>query len=232
MVKDHLPDVNPERIVLDFESAAIQAFKNGFPRAQVSLCQFHFSQSLNRKLNNVGKKWAYENDEQFNILIKCINSLSYVPVGDVIENFHMLCEKFDEDDDAVSQFLSYVETTYIHGQRRRNGTYKDPLFRIQLWDHFEDGLNCLEKTTNCVEGYHNALQNTFRCDHPSMPDFLSGIKKDINIHKFNLRKVLMGEIEPQNRKYQLVAQNLAAAVGSYHTTEDKYDYLRRVAHQQ
>ena len=39
-------------------------------------------------------------------------------------------------------------------------------------------------------------------------------KKDINIHKFNLSKVLMGEMEPQNRKYQLVAQNLAAAIES------------------
>ena len=81
-----------------------------------------------------------------------------------------------------------------------------------LLNHFEDGLNCLKKTTNCVEGYDYALHNTFRCDHPTIPDFLSAIKTDINIHKFNQGKVLMGEMEPQNRKYQLMAQNLDAAI--------------------
>ena len=42
----------------------------------------------------------------------------------------------------------------------------------------------------------------------------------------------MGEVEPQNKKYKRVAENLASAIESYNTTDDKYAYLRRIAHQQ
>ena len=42
----------------------------------------------------------------------------------------------------------------------------------------------------------------------------------------------MGQVERTNKKYQRVATNLAKAIETYHVTEDKFDYLRRVAHQQ
>lgn len=45
-VKDLHPPVNPSRVVVDFELAAINALKSVFPAAEVSGCFFHLSQNI------------------------------------------------------------------------------------------------------------------------------------------------------------------------------------------
>jgi len=47
---------SPERILLDFESAAINAFKSAFPSATVTGCCFHLTQSVTRKVDEIGMK--------------------------------------------------------------------------------------------------------------------------------------------------------------------------------
>jgi len=44
---------SPERALLDFESAAINAFWSAFPNATVTGCYFHLTQSLCEKLAKV-----------------------------------------------------------------------------------------------------------------------------------------------------------------------------------
>ena len=45
------PGLNPSTILLDFELAAINAFKNEFPLSKVSGCFFHLNQSVMRKVS-------------------------------------------------------------------------------------------------------------------------------------------------------------------------------------
>jgi len=45
-----------ERILLDFESAAINAFRSAFPSATVTGYHFHLTQSVMRKVNEIGMK--------------------------------------------------------------------------------------------------------------------------------------------------------------------------------
>jgi len=46
----------PERIMLDFESAAIHAFRSAFPSATVTGCYFHLPQSVLRNVDEIGMK--------------------------------------------------------------------------------------------------------------------------------------------------------------------------------
>ena len=53
-----IPNANPERIMMDFEKAAVNVFSTTFPAAQITGCYFHLSQSVLRKLYDVGLKQA------------------------------------------------------------------------------------------------------------------------------------------------------------------------------
>ena len=44
------PESRPDKIFLDFEQAAIQAFQKNFPDSKLSRCFFHLSQSYMRKI--------------------------------------------------------------------------------------------------------------------------------------------------------------------------------------
>ena len=49
-----IPNANPERIMMDFEKSAVNAFSTTFPTAQITGCYFHLCQSVLRKINEVG----------------------------------------------------------------------------------------------------------------------------------------------------------------------------------
>jgi len=51
---------SPEGILLGFESAAINAFRSALPNATVAGCYFHFTQSVMRKVNEIGMNEGYE----------------------------------------------------------------------------------------------------------------------------------------------------------------------------
>ena len=53
----------PEFVSLDFEMGAIQAFLFCFPSIKIIGCWFHFSQSLFRKIVEIGLKTQYGYDE-------------------------------------------------------------------------------------------------------------------------------------------------------------------------
>ena len=54
---------NPKIILLDFEIAAINAFRSEFQHADIMLCRFHYGQALYRKICALGLKNEYSNTE-------------------------------------------------------------------------------------------------------------------------------------------------------------------------
>ena len=65
ILKGLVPGVNPERILVDFEKAMINEVRAQFPASTIGGCYFHLSQSLNRKVTELGKKREYEQDVEF-----------------------------------------------------------------------------------------------------------------------------------------------------------------------
>ena len=55
-LKTLVPDKKPEKFLLDFEQAAIQANQKNFPESKLSGCFFHLSQNFMRKIAKLGLK--------------------------------------------------------------------------------------------------------------------------------------------------------------------------------
>uniref|UniRef100_H3ACD2 MULE transposase domain-containing protein n=1 Tax=Latimeria chalumnae TaxID=7897 RepID=H3ACD2_LATCH len=80
-VLTHLvPAASPKQI--DFESAAMSAFRKAFPDATLRGCYFHLCQSVIRKVQEIGMKESYERDPDFSKAVLCLPALSHVPEED------------------------------------------------------------------------------------------------------------------------------------------------------
>ena len=79
-----VPDSSPDCILTDFEIAAISAFGEVFPTAQIRGCYFHLAQNIIRKVQEVGLKETYDSDDAVRRFIRCLPALSHVPPEDKI----------------------------------------------------------------------------------------------------------------------------------------------------
>ena len=142
--------------------------------------------------------------------------------------FEELTESFPEDE-ATNDLLDYFKATYVQGPtvRRRQ---RPPMFPLKMWNHYEDALNMSQKTTNCTEGWHNALHGLFLASHPGVWKMLNGIRKDMAIQRFIVLKNDTADGDRPKLQYQKLAERLQAKVQTYNTEENKLKYLRSIAY--
>lgn len=117
IVKELIPQAAPHTILLDFEIAAMNAFRDAYPHAEISGCYFHLSQSVLRKVNEVGLKGDYEADDTIRGFIRCLVAISHIPVDDVEGLFDDLVEHDMPQTEKVEDVVTYFERTYIRGRR-------------------------------------------------------------------------------------------------------------------
>ena len=184
-LKTLIPAASPERILVDFETAAMSAFQDAYPNAIISGCYFHLCQSVLRKINEVGMKQANENDNVVREAVRCIPALAFVPEADVMDAFDILADHISEIHERMPELLSYFEHTYIRGRRRagRVATHGPSVIAMQRWNQNQAAADGIARTTNSVEGWHYGLQSVFQCHHPNLWIFLDGISKDIQKQK-------------------------------------------------
>uniref|UniRef100_H3A3N7 MULE transposase domain-containing protein n=1 Tax=Latimeria chalumnae TaxID=7897 RepID=H3A3N7_LATCH len=82
-----VPAASPKQIPVDFESAAMSAFRKASPDATLRGCYFHLCQSVIRKIQEIGMKESYERDPDFSKAVLCLPVLSRVPKEDIQEAF-------------------------------------------------------------------------------------------------------------------------------------------------
>ena len=85
------------------------------------------------------------------------------------------------------------------------------------------------RTTNAVEGYHNALNALFLAKHPTVWTLLRGLQRDIGVQRKVYADSLQINNNPPRGKYVLLTQRLAAKVQTYQNDNNKLQYLRSVA---
>ena len=226
----------PRTILVDFEQAAIASFQQSYPNAQVSGCYFHLSQSVLRKVNELGLKTLYENDIAVRNFIRCIPALAFVQEADVIEAFDLLAESkpLTDNDEASTQLetlLTFFEHTYVRGRRLRGRgeNYTPPLFALKLWNKHEAGADGISRTTNVAEGWHHGLQALFQGHHPTMWKFLRGLVSDMSKQKTSYLHGVAGLVLPCAKRYGILNDRVMNAVANYGNSEILV-YLRSIAH--
>ena len=70
-IKRMKPLANPEKILLNFKGAAINAFRAAYLNTTILACYFHLTQSILKKSNKIGVKSDYESDDNLRIAVRC-----------------------------------------------------------------------------------------------------------------------------------------------------------------
>ena len=219
-IKRLIPLANPEKILLDFEKAAINAFTAAYPNTRILGCYFHLTQSILRKVSDIGMKSDYESDDNLRIAVRCLPALAMVPSTDVAEAFWILADYMPEHE-KMPELLTYFEHTYIRGRRRpgRNECYRSAIYPIETWNHFDCASEGIARTTNSVEGWHYGLQALFQCHHPTLWTFIKGLEKDMQMQHATFLQGVSGLQPFVPNRYQSVKLRVANAIARYSRSE-------------
>ena len=114
-----IPLAAPRKILVDFEKATMNAFAAAYPNATITGCYFHLCQSVIRKVNEVGLKQIYENDDVVRGYVRSLAAIAFVPPEDVIEAFELVVESMPSEIDHLNEVTSFFEHTYVRGRRLR-----------------------------------------------------------------------------------------------------------------
>ena len=230
VVKELVPNASPTRILVDFESAAMNAFRDAFPGTDVTGCYFHLCQSIVRKVNEIGLKATYEADHEIRGFIRCLAALSHVPPADVMTAFEVLVDEMPRNE-QVGDVVTYFELTYLRGRRRpgRGENYAPAIFPIPTWNQHGAAGDGVARTTNSVEGWHHSLQALFMCQHPTMWTFLAGMERDTQLTKAAYLQAATGEVHLGKKTYRDLRARVQRAVATYGSV-DILTYLYAIAH--
>ena len=169
--------------MMDFEKAHMNCVRNHFPNVSISVCLFHLSQSIYRKVIELGFKERYHRDAEFSVKVRSFSALALLPMDDVVDAF----DELTDDVDFPQELVSYFEACYIgckrgRGNRRRRIETSFFFFfffpPIHIWNVRKRNLQDQPRTTNNLEGYHYALQSVVSGVHPNIWKLISTLKKE------------------------------------------------------
>lgn len=226
-----VPLASPKTILIDFEKAAMNAMSAAFPNARITGCYFHLCQSVIRKVNEIGLKVDYENNNEVRGYVRCLAALAFVPPDDVVEAFELLADDMPANIEHLDELTSYFELTYVRGRRGRGrgAVYAEAKFPIPTWNQHAGGSDGIARTTNSVEGWHHGLQTLFLCSHPTVWTFMAGLERDMQLQKSTFLQAATGTVHPSRKKYRILNDRVMAAVAAYGRA-DILTYLRAISH--
>ena len=147
------------------------------------------------QISQLGHQDRFRGDREWNIKVRSLTSLAFVPVDEVPDVYEELKLAFPEDQ-ASDDVLEYFELTYIKGIVLRGGRLRDPMYPVHLRNHFNSALIEDPRTTNSAEGSHNALRSLLTCSHPTVWKLFDSLRKDMLMVKLQPR------VKPRKKNLQ------------------------------
>ena len=225
-----LVTLNVENVMLDLEMGAIGSVAETF-NATISLCYYHFQESIYSWVNEHGMKMKYLEDDSFRKLVHMHGALAFVPVNDVIQAWNDLCSYLSEhfeDDSQADDFNAYIEQSFI-GRIQPDGSRRSPKYRIEYWNQYSNVLAENSRTNNGIEGWHNGLNHLGDCSHPNVYKFVSILQKDMLRSKLKIEEDAAGHVRAPRRityvDFDARVKNIVAEYGA----SIKIEYLQRIA---
>ena len=162
-----------------------------FPRTSLRGCYFHFSQSLWRKLQQLGLTRAYRVDITLKRNIRKTFALGYLPVQLVRMNFNELfnsreTHRFINQYPSLRDYYVYLRTNYFDGN-----------FAPRLWNVYNRRMDF--GTNNYVESFHNRWNKAVSVRHPSLWNFLRVLKDQLVVNEAKKNGMLNGNPPPPRK---------------------------------
>ena len=133
----------PEFILTDFETAVIPTIRSVFPYSTHLGCNFHFSQCLYRKIQELGLVQRYKADEVFKLIIHKVFSMPFLPENEVRNAFityQLQLKNYLDENPQIQAFFDYFWNFWFFG------------INLTLWNVY--GRELRFRTNNWCESFN------------------------------------------------------------------------------
>jgi hypothetical protein len=220
-IREIAPGFMPTHFMGDYELASKNALSLAFPNATFVGCQFHFSQALWKKCQKLGLTDAYKSNPAFQILLKKLMVLPYLPAAEIQPMATSLLDgqlQVEEDTRTKLQKLRrYIFRFWISTIGAENVS-------VHNFDH---------GTNNFCESFHSRMKGIIRVHHPAIWSFMGHLNLMIKDTERDMERADAGLnlTRPRKRKFQDNMKRRAEAKLKFQNGEyDASQYLSAVSH--
>uniref|UniRef100_A0A6P7FDK2 Uncharacterized protein LOC114328960 n=1 Tax=Diabrotica virgifera virgifera TaxID=50390 RepID=A0A6P7FDK2_DIAVI len=213
------PGARPNTIIIDFEMAVVNTFRQLVPDVKIRGCFFHFCKAIWLKVQQLGLEQIYTDDEYFQTIIKSFCALSFVPPAEVSHAFELLgnelVESFGEDE-RYHGFIDYFIATWVG----RTLPPRNPRFAINVWNCNNITLEGLPRATNSIESWHHIFYSIFSSHHLNPNRVIEKLLKEQLTQDDLCTRLEAGHvIAPYSHKqYQIVNEKFLQIIKDYNSS--------------
>ena len=200
IIKGLLCDIESGIIMLDFEIAAMNAFRQVFEKFEVMNCYFHLCQSIQRRIQK-SFKVLYRKDKAFARASRLVAFLAFVPLEHIESAFEALSMHIAGIYPQLMQIVNYFEQYYL-GLAQPDGTRACTKYSIEHWNHYAMVLVDPEypRTSNMVEGFHLGFKSKVNRPKPSVQEYFRAIRDQQVTTDYHLDRLANGMTPAKKRK--------------------------------
>lgn len=227
MLLEIAPNMQPTRILCDFEIAAVSAFRERFPNATICGCYFHLAQNMQKHLAQQGLRERYNNEADFALQAKMILALAFVPIPQINKAIDQLSKAIP---DELQDLLNWFEDNYVGRPGRRGNARRPPIFAVEMWNLYDRVLQNVDRTNNHSEAANRRLQNELGMDHPTIWKFVEALKKIQKGRDLHLQQIIAGHgPQAKLRKYVQADERISRLVNDFYN-RNILDFLRGISY--
>ena len=106
----------------------------------------------------------------------------------------------------------------------------NPLFPHDIWNVYDRVVGGLSRTTNSMEGWHNAFRRSVGQSHAHVWKFLSCLKRENEAMHLKIAQYVAGDpVTPRSRVYRQLNERIDNIVQDYRN-RNIIDYLRAISY--
>jgi hypothetical protein len=162
-------ELSSEKIITDFEIAAINGSKRAFPNCFTKCCYFHLTQSIWRQIQKAGLSKMYEESTEFAHKMRHPTDWAYLNPSEIPTVFAVLKEHnvFAKEASKVVDWISefYVNEKFTKTVNRGSRIVflrTKPRFHPHMWSVSDCIGSSVPITQNEIESWHHRFNSLLR----------------------------------------------------------------------
>lgn len=172
-----------------------------FPQSKHKTCFFHLSQAIEKKMKELGLVGIISSSLEYQIQLKMIRSLAYVPLDFIEDTFRLMKENFPIQ---FQPLLSYFDKNYVSGEIKTTSTGREyivkPRYSPKLWNIHEQFINNHQSTTNRAESWHRRMKSIVATKSGNVNVLISHLKKEASCVTNNMACIQSGRVSSRQKK--------------------------------
>lgn len=205
----------PTSFSLDFESAVMSVISNLFPDAELHGCNYHFNQSIWRKVQDVGLSVEYKTDSDIRNHIRKCASLAFIDLAEQDDAWLTIMEDCPSNNKIV-KFNDYFLEQWLD----------NPNVPREMW-------NCSsvrDRTNNLVEGWNSQFNKLVNKKQPNFHLLVKTLREDAARSILKIQEINV-EMPPKKRtkKYMDLNDRITNILLHYIEHKDLKKCLNRLA---